>query len=91
MGLGLDDQKVHWRERGFAKANLLRADGKLIILDEEGNLALATATEQGLSIHSRCKPLDDKAWTVPTLVGTTLYMRDNKRALAMDISAAANP
>ncbi len=90
MGVGLEDQRVHWRDRGFAKANLLRADGKLIILDEDGNLALATADEKGLNVLSKCKPLEEKAWTVPTLVGANLYLRDNKRLIAMDISAAAN-
>jgi outer membrane protein assembly factor BamB len=89
MGVDLKEGRPLWRERGFAKANLLRADGKLIILDEEGNLALATADEHGLNVISKFKPLDEKAWTVPTLVGTTLYLRDNKHIMAYEIGAKA--
>lgn len=94
MAVSLENGKVAWRERGFAKATLLYADGKLIILDEEGNLALATASPDGLKVHSRAKVLEDKSWTVPTLVGTRLYLRDNKSILALELGAtqaAAGP
>lgn len=85
MCLDLNSGKVLWRERGFAKATLLLADGKLIILDEEGTLALATATPEGLEVHGRAKVLEDKAWTVPTLVGTRLYLRDNRTIMALEL------
>ena len=90
MALQLETGKVAWRERGFAKATLLYADGKLIILDEEGNLALATATPERLEVHSRAKVLEEKSWTVPTLVGTRLYLRDDHNILALDLGAAAS-
>lgn len=85
IGLDLSSGKVLWRQRGFAKATLLYADGKLIILDEEGHLALATATPEGLQVHSRAKVLEDKSWTVPTLVGTRLYLRDNRTIMALEL------
>ena len=68
---------------------LLRADGKLIILGEEGYLALATADENGVKVVSKFKPLEDKAWTVPTLVNTRLYLRDNQNIMAYEIGATA--
>lgn len=88
MATQLADGKVAWRQRGFAKANLLLADGKLIILDEEGNLALATPSASGLTVHSQVKLLQEKAWTCPTLVGTTLYLRDYHTILALDLGDA---
>ncbi|MFQ5492074.1 MAG: PQQ-binding-like beta-propeller repeat protein [Phycisphaerae bacterium] len=78
--------KIAWRERGFAKANVLLADGRLIILDEDGNLALATATPQDLVIHSKVKLLEKVAWTAPTVVGRKLYVRDQSHILALDLS-----
>ena len=42
--------KVAWRRRGFAKANVVYADGKLILLDEDGRLALATVSPEGLKV-----------------------------------------
>ncbi len=90
MASDLRDGKVAWRERGFAKANLVYADGRLIILDETGMLTLATATPDGLTIHSQATVLEEKSWTVPTLVDTTLYLRDHHTIRALDLSAAAN-
>ncbi len=76
---------VLWQDRSFSKANLLYADGKFIILDEDGNLALATASPQGLKVLSRVELLKKKAWTAPTLVGTRLFIRDQKTLMALDL------
>ncbi len=77
--------KIAWRQRGFSKANCIKADGRLIILDEDGVLALATATPEELTVHSKVELLDNPAWTVPTLVGKTLYVRDKKTVTALDL------
>ena len=60
---------VAWQERGFARANLVHADGKLILLDEDGTLALTSITPTGLDVNAKATVLTNKAWTVPTLVG----------------------
>jgi len=85
MGLNIHTGEVAWRERGFAKATCLLADGKLILLDEDGQLALATATPQGFTVHSKCKIAERYAWAAPTLVGSTLYVRDRKKIMALDL------
>lgn len=77
--------KIAWRKRGFAKANCVYADGKLIILDEDGELGLTTATPEDLIVHSKVKLLDHVAWTVPTIVGKTMYVRDKKHLMALDL------
>ncbi len=61
--------KILWQNRGLSRASFVHADGKFIILDEEGNLALATATPEGLTVHAKVDLLNNKAWTAPTLVG----------------------
>lgn len=78
--------KLAWRKRGFSKATLVYAAPKLIILDEDGNLALATATPEDLVIHAKSKIADRLAWAAPTLVGNTLYVRDRKNIMAFDLS-----
>jgi outer membrane protein assembly factor BamB len=90
MAIDLKTGKPLWRQRSLAKANLLYADGKFIILDEEGVLALATATPEGLDIRSQAKVLERLAWTVPTLVGSRLYLRDERTIKCLDLGAAAN-
>ncbi|MCH7996114.1 MAG: hypothetical protein IIB57_16940 [Planctomycetes bacterium] len=61
------------------------ADGKLIILDEDGNLGLATATPDDFVVHSKAEVLEKVSWTVPTVVGKTLFARDKKSIMAFDL------
>jgi len=77
--------KAEWRQRGLKKANSVYADGKLIILDEDGHLALATVSPEKMTIHSKCKVAEFQAWATPTLVGKTLYVRDRKNIMALDL------
>lgn len=89
--INLRTGEIGWRERGFAKANCVGADGKLVILDENGVLALASATPGKLVVHARTQLLDRLAWTAPTIVGTTMYVRDNRRILAVDLGRHTGP
>jgi len=88
--VNLETGKILWRKRGFGKANLLYADGKFIILDEKGELALAKADAEGIEVLSQAKVLEQRSWTVPTLVGPRLYLRDYQTIMALDLSEAAN-
>ena len=74
-----------WRERTFARAHLLDAGGILVIVDEDGEIALASATNDGLQVHARAEVLTANAWTPPTLVGSILYVRDRQDVLALDL------
>jgi len=76
-----------WRQRGLAKASVVLAGDKLILLDEDGVLALAEPTTEGLGLISQVQLFDGVSWTVPTLAGTTLYARDRERLVALDLSA----
>jgi outer membrane protein assembly factor BamB len=77
-----------WTARGFPNANFLHVDGKLIILDEDGWLMLARPKPDGsLEILSKAHVLSHNAWTIPTLAGTTLYLRDRKIIIALEIGA----
>jgi hypothetical protein len=78
--------KIMWQERGFAKAQLLYADGKLILADEDGTLALCRATPEKFEVLSKVSVLENIAWTPPTLVGTRLYLRDRKTIVAFDLA-----
>lgn len=76
---------IAWQDRAFARAQLLYADSKLIILDEDGNLGIASVSPQGLKVLSRAPILENRAWTPPSLVGRTLYVRDRKTIAAFDL------
>lgn len=85
MAIDIDDGKVLWRERGFKKATFLHAGGKFLILDEDGQLALATASPDKLTVISQAKVAETYAWAAPTLVGTRLYVRDRKHIMAFEL------
>jgi outer membrane protein assembly factor BamB len=77
--------KIAWRDRSFSRSTFLYADGKLIILDEDGTLGLATVTPEGIKVLARADVMTKTSWTVPTLVGTKLYIRDRKNMLALEL------
>ena len=76
---------VLWQDRSFPKATFLYADGKLIAVNEDGNLSLATVSPAGLKVLSRVALLHSNAWTAPALAGTALYVRDRHSLMALDL------
>ncbi|MFN2448158.1 MAG: PQQ-binding-like beta-propeller repeat protein [Vicinamibacterales bacterium] len=79
--------KTAWQYRGFGRASLVYADGKAIILDEDGDLALARLTPEAVTVVSQAKIFDTTSWSVPTLVGPRLYARDREKIVALDVGA----
>ena len=79
--------RIVWQDRSFSRAQLLYADGKLILLDEDGNLGLADVSPGGLKVLARASVLQNLSWTPPTLAGTTLYVRDRKTIAAFNLGA----
>ena len=77
---------IIWRDRALGgAASFLLVEGKLLMIDEEGSLLLATAAPEGLRIHQRAKVFDSLSRTVPTLVGTTAYLRNEKTIMALEM------
>lgn len=76
---------IAWKEPGFSFANLLSADGKILLLDADGVLGLATAGPDTWKVHSRVSLLKPQAFTAPTLAGTSLYLRDLEKIVALDL------
>lgn len=81
--------KVKWRERGFAKSSLCYADDKIIFLDEDGQLGLAKVSPEGMDVLSQCRISEARCWSAPTIVGTTMYVRDRQDIMALDLSAGS--
>lgn len=85
VSLDIRTGKLLSRQRGFAKANLIAAGNQVIILDGDGQLAIATAQGDSLAVHDSATIFDDRSWTGPTLVGTTLYARNQSEIAAFDL------
>ena len=85
MAIHLPTGKIHWRARGYNKANLLRADDKMIVLDEDGKLTLARMNQEQMTVISSFQPLEKTAWAPPTLTDGILYIRDQSKVMAFDL------
>jgi outer membrane protein assembly factor BamB len=79
--------EARWQHRGFGRASLVYADGKAIILDEDGDLALAKLSPEGVTVLAEAKIFETTSWTAPTLVGTTLFARDREKIVALNLGA----
>jgi outer membrane protein assembly factor BamB len=76
-----------WRQRGFQKGSLLVADGHLVILSEAGLLLLADAVPEAFKEQGRMQVLEGRTWTMPSLSGGKLYLRNQKEMVALELAA----
>jgi outer membrane protein assembly factor BamB len=84
--------EMAWQHRGISRASILYADGKAILLEEDGDLTLAKLAPEGVTVLSQqTKLFDTMSWTAPTLVGTTLYARDREKIVALDLGKGGGP
>jgi outer membrane protein assembly factor BamB len=85
VGISLSTGKRTWGKRGYETVSCVHGDGKVIILDENGQMTLASVTPAEFNVLSQCQITERYSYTPPTLVGTTLYVRDRKHIMALDI------
>lgn len=83
--MAFDTGDVIWRERGFNKGSVLLADGKLIILGERGTLALAEVSVEDYKEISRVGIFEGKSWTVPTVAGGKLFLRNEEELVCLNL------
>ncbi len=88
LGVDIRTGKRLWSERVFPMPVAIGGADGLIIMDHNGQLGLATATPRGLTIHSQHQICETESLTAPTLVGSTLYVRDERYIMALDLGTA---
>ena len=78
MCFDLRDGAIAWVEGRFAPyGTLMIADGKLLILDEKGDLVIADATPDEYRELARAKVLNGRCWVMPVLANGRIYARSN--------------
>ena len=85
VAIDITTGEMVWRDRSVSRSTLIAVGRSLLILDEDGTLALATPNDTGLMIQAKAGVLSGRAWTAPTLSGTTLYLRDLKQIVALEL------
>jgi len=85
--MNLETGQVAWSQGGMGTGTLMLADGKLIILSEDGKLVIAEASPTGFKDLSSAKILTYKCWTVPVLANGRIYARNAQGQLVcVDVS-----
>ncbi len=83
--LDMQSGAIVWKDRQISRAGILLVGTKLLLLEESGNLVLASPRDNGVTIHARAALLEESAWTIPTLVNKRLYLRDRKSIMAVEL------
>ena len=77
--------EAKWAKRGFGKGSLILADGHLIVLSDNGTLALVQATPEAYTEKGRVQALKGRSWTAPTLANGRLYLRNHEEMVSYDL------
>lgn len=85
--LELATGKEIWSADGFGPGGVLLADGKLVALTDDGQVALLEANPQAFKELARFKAVDGKCWNAPALAHGKLYVRSTKEGACFEIGA----
>lgn len=70
----LSDGKVLWSKKGYERGSMTLAEGRFIILSEDGRLVLAELTPGGCKELSSAQVLGSHCWSAPVLSRGLLYL-----------------
>jgi len=78
--------QVRWSEEGFRPAHVILADGKLVMLQDDGALMLARPAPKAYQPLGRALVLDSPARALPALAQGRLYVRDSRTLKCLDLA-----
>ena len=69
--------EVKWKQKGLGMGALTLANGKLIVLGEDGTLAIVDPSPAGYKELARAHVLGKTCWTSPVLANGRIFCRNN--------------
>jgi outer membrane protein assembly factor BamB len=77
--------EIAWRSREIGDCTLVVAGDKVLALESDGTLRMIELSAAGLTTVAEARVLEGRSWTPPTLVGTAIYLRNRREAVALDL------
>ncbi len=77
--------ELKWKDGRYGYGQLVLAAGHLIVLSEDGDLALVRAVPAAYQEIARFSALSGKTWNVPALAGGILLVRNLQEMAAYDL------
>jgi outer membrane protein assembly factor BamB len=86
--INLEDGKLKWRGKryGYGQLVLLPDEDVLLVLSEQGELALVKATPDQFTELAHLQALEGKTWNHPVLVGDMLLVRNDHEMAAYRVA-----
>jgi len=87
MCVGLADGKMKWRTRGYGNGQvlLLADDALLLILTEQGEVALVEARPEEHKELVRIKAIEGKTWNHPVVAHGKLFVRNAEEIAGLEL------
>ena len=80
------DGQRRWKRGRYGHGQIILVGDLLLIMAEDGRVALVEATHQRFNELTRFQALDDKTWNHPVLAGKILLVRNHKEAAAYELA-----
>ena len=89
--INLEDGARKWKGGRFGNGQLMLLEEQdlLLVLSEEGELALVSATPDKFTEIARFRVLNSKTWNHPVIVGDTLLVRNGEEMAAFRLPRAS--
>jgi outer membrane protein assembly factor BamB len=80
-----------WSEPGFGMGGLMRVGENLVVLADDGDIAIVEATPTAYSEIARVDLLDGKCWSSPILSDNRIYARSTTEAICFELFSDLSP